>query len=208
MKLIPVPLALVASLSLASAAAAASIDMDSPHRALAREDGVRIDAQLMRDTVSSGSPVSITYQIHNLSSSAVAVADRVSDASYDEESRTIVLAVGSEVPPDGNMPHMVVVAPGEKKVLTATATPLLKAAAVRREFPIVPRYVQVKVAILRDVVPYQNLIEKQDPRSRQRLSDELFDQWFVSNETIFLNAIPVRYEVPAGSDIERRQGGY
>jgi len=201
-------LALVASLSLASAAAAASIDMDNPHRALAREGNVRIDAQLNRDTVSSGSPVSITYQIHNLSEAPVAIADKVSDASYDSDTRTIVLAVGSEVPQDGNLPHMIVVGPGEKRVLTASATPMLDAAASRRELAIVPRYVQVKVALLRDVEPYRTLIEKQDVRIRQRLSDELFDRWFVSNETIFLNTIPVRYQAPAVSDIERRQGGY
>ena len=208
MNLFRTSLALVASVSLASTAAAASIDMDNPHRALAREGNVRIDAQLNRDTVSSGSPVSITYQIHNLSESAVAIADRVSDATYDAETRTIVLAVGSEVPPDGNLPHMIVVGPGEKKVLTAAATPLLHASAVRRERAVGPRYVQVKVALLRDVVPYLDLIGKQDARVRQRLSDELFDQWFVSNETIFLNTIPVRYQAPPVSDVERRQGGY
>ena len=208
MSLFRTSLAFVTACSLASAAAAASIDMDNPHRALAREGNVRIDAQLHQDTVSSGTPVSITYQIQNFSETPVAIADRVSGASYDEETRTIVVAVGSEVPSDGNLPHMIVVAPGEKKVFTAAATPLLSAAASRREFAVVPRYVQVKVALLRDVEPYLTMIEKQEARARQRLSDELFDRWFVSNETIFLNTIPVRYQAPAVSDIERRQGGY
>ncbi len=201
-------LALVATLGVAAAASAATIDMDNPNRALAREGNVRIDAQLMRDTVSAGSAVSITWQIQNLSDSAVAVADRVAEASYDEDSRTIVVGVGSEVPPDGNLPHLTLIAPGEKRVFTASAMPILRAAAVRSTLAIVPRYVQVKVAILRDVAPYLNLIQKQDARSRQRLSDALFEQWFESNDTIFLNAIPVRYQAPAPSDIERRQGGY
>jgi hypothetical protein len=188
--------------------ATANIAPHNPNRALAREGDVRIDAQLMRDTVSAGSAVSITYQIENLSESAVAVADRVSEASYDEDNRTIVIGVGSEVPPDGNLPHMALIAPGEKRVFTASATPLLRAAAVRSTLAIVPRYVQVKVAILRDVAPYLELIQKQDARSRQRLSDKLFDQWFESNDTIVLNTIPVRYQAPTPSDIERRQGGY
>lgn len=208
MNLFRAPLALVATSLVAAAASAATIDMNNPHRALAREGNVRIDAQLMRDTVASGSPVIITYQIHNQSETPVAVADKVIDARYDEDSRTIVLGVGSEVPDDGNLPHMTLVAPGEKVVLTASATPLLRAAAVRQEFAVVPRYVQVKVALLRDVEPYRNLIEKQDGRTRQRLSDELFDQWFVSNETIFLNTIPVRFQSPGVSELERRQGGY
>ena len=201
-------LALLASLLLTASAAAASIDMDDPRRALGREGDVRIDAQLMRDTVTAGAAVAITYQIHNLSTSAVAVAHKETDASYDEDNRTIVLTVGSEVPPDGNMPQMTLIAPGEKKVLTAGATPALRAAAMRTSFPIAPRFVQVKVAILRDVRPYLSLIEKQDGRAKQRLSDELFEQWFESNDTIYLNAVPVRFTSPAVSDIERRRGGH
>ena len=201
-------LALLATLTLSSAAAAASIDMDDPRRLLGREGDVRVDAQLLKDTVTPGAPVAISYQIHNLSSSPVAVADKLSDASYDEDERTITLAVGSEVPPDGNMPYMVVVAHGEKKVFTTAATPAFNAATMRPSFPSTPRFVQVKVAILRDLSPYMTLIEKQSPRSRQRLSDELFEQWFESNDMIYLNAVPVRYAPPVSSGIERRQGGY
>ncbi|HUR79353.1 MAG TPA: hypothetical protein VM733_01210 [Thermoanaerobaculia bacterium] len=201
--------ALVGILFFAAAAPAASIDMDNPNRALAREGNIRIDAQLVRDTVSAGTAVGITCQIQNFSDASIAVADRVTDANYDEDSRTIVVGVGSEVPADGNLPHMVVIAPGEKKVFTAAATPLLHAAAVRSTLPIVPRFVQVKVAILRDVAPYLDLIQKQDVRAKQRLSDAQFDQWFESNDTIVLNTIPVRYQAPpAASDVERRQGGY
>lgn len=183
------------------------IDMNDPRRALGREGDVRIDAQLVRETVSPGASIGITYQIHNLSDSSVAVASKVTDASYDEESRTITLAVGSEVPPDGNMPQMVVIAPGEKKVLQAGATPLLRASAVRTAFASIPRYVQVKVAILRDLRPFAKLIEKQDGRTKHRLSDELFDQWFESNDTIFLNTVPVRYTPSDAPDAGQRSSG-
>lgn len=201
-------LALFGSLLLTASVAAASIDMDNPRRALGREGDVRIDAQLMRDTVTAGAPVAITYQIHNLSDAPVAVAHRESDASYDEDNRTIVLSVGSEVPPDGSMPPMTLIAPGEKKVLTAAATPALRAAALRPTMAVVPRYVQVKVAILRDLDPYLPLIQSQNERAKQPLSDELFEQWFESNDTIYLNAVPVRFRAPAAAAIERRQGGY
>jgi hypothetical protein len=201
-------LALGTSLLLTASAAAASIDMNDPRRALGREGDVRIDAQLTRDTVTGGAPVGITYQIQNLSTSAIAIAHRESDASYDEDNRTIVLAIGSEVPPDGNMPPMILIEPGETKVLTAAATPTLRPAAMRTTLTVAPRYVQVKVAILRDVRPYLQLIRSQNGRSRQRLSDELFEQWFESNDTIYLNAVPVHYQPPAVSSIERRQGGY
>lgn len=208
-------LALVASIALihAAAATAASIDMDDPKRALGRAGDVRIDAQLVRDTVSPNSAIGITYQIQNLSAAPVAVASKVSDASYDADTRTITLSVGSEVPPDGNMPQMVLIAPGEKKVLQAAATPKLSATIIRSSLAMSPRYVQVKVAIMRNVEPFAALIQAQDGRTKRRLSDELFEKWFECNDTIFLNSVPVQY-VPSGhggaaeSASNRSMGGF
>lgn len=185
-------------------ASAASIDMNDPRRALGREENVRIDAQLVRDTVSPGAPVAITYRIQNLSDSSVAIADRVSDASYDEETRTITLAVGSEVPPE-HMPHMVIVGPGETKVLSTAATPSLTATAHRLSSA--PRYVQVKVAIMRDLRPFLPLIEKQNGQARQPIPDELFHKWFECNGTIFLNTVPVYFQKQNSiTDAEERRG--
>jgi hypothetical protein len=197
--------ALVGAIALihAAAATAAGIDMADPRRALGREGDVRVDAQLIRETVTPGTPIGITYQIQNLSSSSVAVASKMTDASYDEESRTITLAIGSEVPPE-TMPQMVIIAPGETKVFQTAATPTLKAAATQSTLASTPRFVQVKVAILRNLQPFAALIQHQDRRTKQRISDELFEKWFESNDTIFLNSIPVQYVPPAATDVESR----
>lgn len=186
-----------------AAATAAGIDMDDPRRALGREDDVRIDAQLLRDTVSPNAPIGITYQVENLSGTTIAIADKVSDSSYDDETRTITVAIGSEVPPDGSMPHMVVIRSGEKKVLQTAARAAMSAAAMRSSFAAVPRFVQVKVAILRNVAPFEKFIERQDGRTRQRLSDEQFDSWIEGSGTIFLNSIPVRFAPADSTDVER-----
>lgn len=198
-------LVLYASIAVLStaAASAASIDMTDPRRALGREGDVRVDAQLVRDTVTPGSPIGVTYQIQNLSESTIAIAAKVSDASYDEDTRTITVAIGSEVPPDGNMPQMIIIKPGEKRVLQSAATPALKVSTISRFAP-APRYVQVKVAILRDLRPFEELIAKQDGRTKQRLSDELFEKWFECNDTIFLNSVPVNYVPPQPTDTENR----
>lgn len=175
----------------AAAASAGAIDMNDPRRTVGREDDVRIDAQLVRDTVSPGTPIGITYQIENFSSSPVAVADKVMDATYDQDSRTITVSIGSEVPDDGKMPHVVTIAPGEKKVFRAGATPMLGGASARSALA-APRYVQVKVSILRDLEPFAKV------NATQTLSDELFDKWFEANDTIFLNAVPVRFSARRG----------
>ncbi len=201
-------LALAAStVLLATAAAAAEIDMNDPRRAVGREDDVRIDAQLTRDSISPGTPISVTYQIQNFTGTAVAVADKLSDASYDEDERTITLSIGAEVPVDGTMPHMVLIAPGEKKVLRASAVPVLTASALRAVRNSAPRYVQVKVTILREIAPFAELIQTQ---SRARLSDALFNQWMESSESIFLNSLPIGWTAreanPATVDATQRAG--
>jgi hypothetical protein len=207
--------ALFAALVLyATAAGAAGIDMDDPRRALGREGNVRVDAQLLRDFVTPGMPIGFTYQIENLSTSAVAIAHKVTDASYDEDSRTISVTVGSEVPPDGNMPLVVLIAPGEKKVLHAAATAPVSAGQVKSSLGATPRFVQLKVAILRDLRPFQALIEKQSAqnvRVKQRLTDAQFEQWFDSNDTIFLNTVPVGFTPKKDPEAEAREaarGGF
>jgi hypothetical protein len=191
---------LIAAIVLLPSAFADSIDMDDPRRTVGREDNIRVDAQLVQDTVSPGSPIGITYQIENASSAPVAVADKVSDASYDSDSRTITVSIGSEVPGDGKMPHVVTVAPGEKKIFRTGVTPSLGAAASRSSLA-PPRYVQIKVSILRNLVPFAQLIARQTGTA-QALPDDLYDRWFESNDTIFLNAVPVRFAA------RRNPGGF
>ncbi|HEX8170691.1 MAG TPA: hypothetical protein VF824_09150 [Thermoanaerobaculia bacterium] len=180
---------LIAAIALLHAAAAhgAGIDMNDPRRALGREDNVRVDAQLVQETVSPGAPIGVTYQVQNLGDEVIALADRVSDASYDEDSRTITVAIGSEIPADGRMPHLVSIAPGQTKVFRTAAVATINAAAVRSSLVAPPRYVQVKVTVLRDLASFEPLTE------RRALSDQLFDHWLESNDTIFLNSIPVQW---------------
>jgi hypothetical protein len=197
---------LLASLLLPTLTQARSIDMDDPRRALGREDDVRVDAQLLQDSVSASCTLTVTYQIQNLSDSHVAVADLVSDVSFDSDSETITIGIGSEIPQDGMMPRMNVIAPGEKKTSTLGAPVRLVMPSMRSPFISVPRYVQVKVSILRDLEPFQTLLASQAGNPRpQRLDDEQFEQWLEGNDTIFLNTIPV-YWNPGPAAAERRHG--
>ena len=190
--------ALLAAITLlhAAAASAANIDMNDPRRVVGRESDVRVDAQLLQDTVSPGSVVAVTYQIQNFTAAPIAIADRVTTASYDADTATITLAIGAEVPQDGRMPHVATIGPGEKKVFRTGATPALNAAALRSSLATRPRYVQVKVTVLRDVAPFSPLIDsQQQARTAPMLPDALFDKWFEANDTILLNTVPVRFSL-------------
>ncbi len=181
-----------------TAAHADGIDMNDPRRALGREDDIRVDARLLQDSVAPGVPIGVVYQIQNLTETPVAVADKVSSASYDRDTRTITISLGSEVP-DQNLPHLAIIAPGEKKIFHAAALPSLTAAASRANIGGAPRYVQLKVSILRDVTPFRTLIDKQT-LGPQPLADALFDTWLESNDTILLNSVPVQFTARGGGD--------
>jgi len=192
-------LANVPTIALATAAAnAASVDMKDPRRALGREDDIRIDAQLLQEALTPSSGVHVTYRVHNQTNLPVAIADRISDSSYDSDSRTITISIGSEVPSSGAMPHLVVIGPGETKVLTGGAMVHVTPSSAHSPFVNVPRFVQIKVNVLRDLKPFERLIEQQRARQpaqvAQQLDDGLFEKWVESNDAIFLNSIPVRWD--------------
>ena len=192
--------AAIVTLHAAAVSAADPIDMNDPRRALGREDDVRVDATILHETVTSGSPISITYQIQNLTAMPVAIAPKSTDVSYDPDTLTITVGLGSEVPADGAMPAITMIKPGEKMTFSAAATPLIPLGASASPYAPKPRYVQLKVSILRDIAPFAAIPAKQP------LSDELFDKWLSGNDTILLNAIPVRYTPRARSstDVEHR----
>ena len=184
----------------AAAARAAHVDFSDPRRATGREDDIRVDAQLGDDTVSSGAPISITYQIENLSKSVVALADKITDTDYDSDSQTITISIGAEVPAGPNLPHIVTIKPGERRVFTAGTFVHVAVPAVRTQWTVVPRYVQIKVTLLRDVTPFARLIELQATSAVPPvLPNGMFDRWVESTDSVFLNAIPVRWK--AGSPI-------
>ena len=112
-----------------AAASAAAIDMDDPRRVVGKENNVRVDAQLIQDTVSPGTPIGIVYQVQNQTSAPIALAANVASASFDSDTGTITFSIGAEIP------------------------------------------------------------------------DALFHRWFESQDTIFMNAVPVRFSPRApGAD--------
>jgi hypothetical protein len=182
----------------AAAANAARVDMSDPRRALGREDDVRIDAELAQDTVSPNSTISVTYQVENLSRNWIAIADKVVDVTFDADERALNMAIGAEVPNGKLMPHMVMIAPGEKKTLSAGGS-VHGVQAVSGPFAVVPREVQIRVNVLRDLTAFREAIAKQSesPYSTVAVTSEMFDKWLDANDSIFLNALPVRWS-PAG----------
>jgi len=186
-------------LLISSSAHAAGVDFKDPRRALGREDNIRVDAQMLQDTVSPGTAISVTYQVENLSEAPIAIADKVADASFDPDSQTITVSIGAEIPPGAAMPHLSTIAPGQTRTFRIGATPQMTVANSKSPWAHVPRFVQIVVNVLRDLGPFTNLLAQQAQSTTPPvLPNGLFDTWVASNASVELNVLPVRW-----SDIRR-----
>jgi len=186
----------------AAALAGPRIDMKDPRRALAREDNIRIDAQLLQDTLQPNGPISVTYQVENLSNSAIAIADRVSDVDFNPDDSTLTLTIGAEALTAKTLPHLVVIAPGEQKTFRAGGT-VQGVLNSHGPFAVVPRTVLIRVNVLRDVAPFRPAIQaQQQPNAVVSVTNDMFDRWIDSNDSIELNALPVRWSAePSGEGV-------
>jgi len=187
--------AVAATLIGAGIAAAAHVDMNDPRRALGRDGDVRVDAELAQDSIAPNAPLTVTYQVQNLSNHPIAVADKIADTDFDTDSMTITLSIGAEIPPGTQMPHLAVIAPGEKRVMTTGALVHIAVPNVHTRWTIVPRYVQVKVTVLRDVSAFASLIDQQSHSvTPVAFPANLFDRWVEASDSILLNTIPVYWQ--------------
>src|SRR3954451_11718746 len=139
-----IAVAVAAIVLVSSTARAAGVDFKDPRRALGREDDIKVDAQMLQETLSPGSPISVTYQVENLTSSPIAIADKVADASFDADSQTITVSIGAEIPQGTSMPHLTTIAPGQTRAFRVGASPqILARDAGKSPWAHVPRFVQI-----------------------------------------------------------------
>lgn len=173
---------------------AAGVDFKDPRRALGREDDIKVDAQMLQETLSPGSPISVTYQVENLTSAPIAIADKVADASFDADSQTITVSIGAEIPQGTSMPHLTTIAPGQTRAFRVGASAQVLVANAKGPWAHVPRFVQIVVNVLRDLKPFANLIaQQQKTASAPPLPNDLFEKWVASVSSVELNVLPVRW---------------
>jgi hypothetical protein len=100
------------------------------------------------------------------------------------------------------------VAPGEKKTLRAGGT-VHGVLNARGPFAVVPRSVLIRVNVLRDVAPFRQAIQaQQQPNAVVAVTNDMFDHWIDSNDSIALNALPVHWSAePQNAVAGADQGG-
>lgn len=195
------PLLVVASVLLAAACATtttkkpAPIDQAQARRVVGTENDVRIDAEVYGEQLAAAITLPLKYDITNNRPATIAIADLVPETTYDEETRTVTISLGSEVPGATLLPRLIAIRPGEKKSFSTVARVNIM---IPTETPLtpIPRQLRLKLNFLDDTTQFEQLIamtEKglYDPK----LADELFPKWLERNETVYTNALPMHWTV-------------
>lgn len=206
--MIRIPAVLFAAFLLNSCASATAVNMAEPRRVVGTESAVRIDAEITEE-MRIGAPVAINYAITNQRATAIAIADILPESSWDGETRTVTVSIGSEVPGETTLPRLIRIGPGEKKSF-ATAAHIARLIPARSADPRITNstLLRLKVNFLGDTGPFTELIDiPQKAVIDPKRADELFAEWLARNETLYTNAVPVKITLtrPAGpeQDIER-----
>lgn len=189
------PAALFALFLLTACASSSSapVNMNEPRRVVGTESAVRVDAEIT-DSLGATAPIGITYQITNQRGTAIAVADIVPETSFDAETRTVTVSIGSEVPGATMLPRLVRIAPGQTKSFTTSAR-LPTLIPTRSADPAASNttLLRLKVNFLGDTAPFQELIDIPERAvADAKRADELFATWLERNEVVYTNAVPVR----------------
>jgi len=190
---------LLSTLFLLACSTSSQVDLKEPKRVLGLENDVRIDAQLSADRMAPNSLVGVTYEIENLRNEPIALADLIPEITYENDSRTITINLGAEVPGNQIVPRLVRISSGEKKSFTTSARMNLVMPATAGPFVAYPQLLRLKVNFLGNVQPFEKLIDIPERAiSDAKLADSMFATWIENNEAVVTNAIPIRWGATEG----------
>lgn len=183
-----------ALLLLAACASTAPVRMDEPRRVVGTESNVRVDAEVFGDRLSATSVVPITYDITNERPTPIAVAELIPEVSYDAETQTVTVGLGSEVPGASLIPRLILIGPGEKKTFSTTARVSMAFPSSASPFVRYPNALRLKLSFLGDTAPFAQFIGiAENGVADAKLADEIFPKWLESNETLYTNTVPMRW---------------
>ena len=190
------------------ASSTAPVDMEESHRVLGTENNVRIDAQIFGERLSETARIPIKYDITNLREQTIAIADILPEAEYDEETQTVTVSIGSEVPGFELLPRLITIPPGEKRSFSAVARVNIAVSRTVTPNSRFPNALRLKLNFLGDTTRFEQLIGITERAVRSpELANELFPVWLERNETVYTSVVPMRWTFdPVDGSVQRRPG--
>jgi hypothetical protein len=178
----------------AAACATAPVNMSEPRRVVGTESAVRVDAEIRGEEIRPGASVPFTYEISNQRADTIAVAEVIPVATYDAETQTVTIDIGSEVPGEHLLPRLISIPPGQKKTFSSSARiafAVQTSADPRSRYPTALRF---KLNFLGDTRPFADLLDIPEKAvADPKRADELFPLWLERNEVVYTNAVPMRW---------------
>jgi hypothetical protein len=186
---------------LAACSSTQPVDMAEPRRIVGTENDVRIDAEVFGDSLGPNVNIPIKYDITNNRAATILVADLIPNATYDAESLTVTIDIGSEIPGEQFLPRLVSIPSGTKKSFKSSAHVRIVHNPVSGPFTPRPRALRIRVNFLGEAKPFEKLIDiperlLHDPE----LADALFTKWVEGNETVVTNTLPMRWRTAAAPE--------
>ena len=200
---------------LAGCATTKPVNLKEPRRVVGTDNNVRIDAEIDIDHLSPSQTINLKYDITNQRPMPIAIADIFPDSTYDPETRTVTINLGTEVPGEQLLPRLIVVGPGEKKTFVSSArVTIMIPAGAPSPFISYPNALRIKVNFLGDTEGFAKLISIPERAVNDpKLADELFPKWLERNETVITGTVPMRWagnvdelQPPATAPSRRRRG--
>jgi len=198
---------------LAACSSTAPVDLTEPRRVVGTENDVRVDAEVFEETLSPNVNIQIKYDITNNRSTAILVADLNLLASYDPETLTVTVDIGSEIPGEQFLPRLISIASGAKKSFKGAAHVSIIANPNTTPFTPRPNKLRIRVNFLGDTKPFEKLIDIPEKAVHDpKLADALFTKWVEGNETVVTNTLPMRWRASTPMDdatapsVGRRRG--
>ncbi len=193
MKRLPAVFLTLLFASCASVSTNKPVDQTETRRVVGTENDVRVDVEITADELHRSMTLPLKYDITNGRQVTIAVADMLPETTYDADSGTVTIGIGSEVPGNMFLPRLIAIAPGEKKSFSTVAHVNLLVPTETRTMRL-PNAIQVKVNFLGDTKLFEMLIGMtQKGLYDPKLADELFPKWVERNETVFTNTLPMRW---------------
>jgi hypothetical protein len=179
--------------------------MEEPRRIVGTEEGIRVDAQVIGDQIRPGAKIPLTYEITNMRSAAIAIAELVPVTSYDGETTMFTVEIGSEVPGNELLPRLVEIGPGQTQTfhIVANIQHIMPPRSLATPLP--DASFRLKVNFLSDTQPFRALIGIQERAvADSALADALFPLWLERNEIVYTNSIPMRWTARRPEPVMRR----
>jgi hypothetical protein len=179
-----------------------NIDMKEARRMVGTENNVRVDAEIYGENMVQGSTLAIKYDVTNERPTPILIADLVPQTTYDPDTRTVTVDIGSEIPGEEFLPRLISIPSGGRRSFKSGVHINILGAVNVAAAP-KPRALQLRVNFLGDTAPFVKLIDIPEKAVRDRdLAAQLFPKWVERSETVTTNSLPMRWQGPRPTSIE------